>query len=378
MFENTKRLCDSFLQMGVPGFDLCVYKDGECVLRYMGGYSDLDNKIPISGKERYNIYSCSKPITCVAAMQLWEKGLFSLEDKLSDYMPEVAEMTVKTEDGIKKAQNPILVKHLFGMSAGFSYDVYSPQIKKAIEDTNGKCPTREAMKYLAKEPLLFEPGQRWEYSLCHDVLAAFVEVVSGQRFEEYVKENIFMPLGMKNSTFLLPENERKNLACQYGFDGKAYDYGKGNWYMAGSEYASGGAGCVSTVDDYIKFLEALRIGDKILKKETIKFMSHDRLTNSQRATYWTQETHGYGLGIRCPKAGGIHTDIGWGGAAGAFLAVDIPNGISIYYAQHMLSSPNQAIRSKIYEFVMAELMGKEEFKTRIKKDEIIGEYRYTF
>jgi len=107
-------------------------------------------------------------------------------------------------------------------------------------------------------------------------------------------------------------------------------------------------------------------------------MSHDRLTNSQRATYWTQETHGYGLGIRCPKAGGIHTDIGWGGAAGAFLAVDIPNGISIYYAQHMLSSPNQAIRSKIYEFVMAELMGKEEFKTRIKKDEIIGEYRYTF
>lgn len=381
MFENTKKFLDSFLAMGVPGFDICVYKDGKCVLRYMGGYSDLENKVPINGKEKYNIYSCSKPITCVAAMQLWEKGLFSLEDKLSDYMPEFAQMTVKTESGIKKAENPILIKDLFGMSAGFSYEVYSPQMKKAIEETNGRCPTREVMKYLAKEPLLFEPGKQWEYSLCHDVLAAFVEVVSGIKFEEYVKQNIFMPLGMNNSTFILPESERDSLACQYTFDSnenKPRNHGKGNWYMLGSEYASGGAGCVSTVDDYIKFLEALRVGDIILKKETVRLMTTDRLTDSQRATYWTQETHGYGLGVRCPKEGGIHSDFGWGGAAGAYLSVDIQNGISIYYAQHMLSSPNQAARNKIYEFIMAELIGNEKFKKRIEKDESIGEYRYTF
>lgn len=382
MFENLKKLCDSFLPMGVPGFDLCVYKDGECALRYMGGYSDLENKIPVNGKERYNIYSCSKPITCTAAMQLWEKGLFSLEDKLSDYMPEFTEMTVKTKEGIKKAEKPILIKHLFEMTAGFSYDVYSPQMKKAIEDTNGRCPTREAMKYLAKEPLLFEPGDRWEYSLCHDVLAAFVEVVSGQKFEEYVKQNIFLPLGMNDSTFLLPQAERDGLACQYGFDsknGKAYDYGKGNWYMAGSEYASGGAGCVSTVDDYIKFLEALRVGDKILKKETVKLMATDRLTEAQRRTYSSATTHGYGLGIRTPKKDGIFTDFGWGGAAGAFLAVDVENGISIYHSQHMLSSPNQEIRNEIYQYVMAELCNKDEFKKLLtEKEEITGEYRYTF
>ena len=73
MFENTKKFCDSFLDLGLPGFDLAVYKDGECILRHIGGYSDLENKIPMNGKERYNIYSCSKVITCVAAMQLWEK-----------------------------------------------------------------------------------------------------------------------------------------------------------------------------------------------------------------------------------------------------------------------------------------------------------------
>ena len=85
--------------MGVPGFDLAVYLDGECILRRKAGFSDLENRVPIRGDERYNIYSCSKPITCVAAMQLWEKGLFSLEDRLSDYMEEFAEMHVKMPDG---------------------------------------------------------------------------------------------------------------------------------------------------------------------------------------------------------------------------------------------------------------------------------------
>ncbi len=126
MFENLKKFCDSFLELGVPGFDLAVCKDGECILRYMNGYSDLENKVKINGTERYNIYSCSKVITCTAALQLWEKGLFSLEDKLSDYMPEFNEMTVMTDTGIKKAQNQILIKHLFEMTAGFSYDCSSP------------------------------------------------------------------------------------------------------------------------------------------------------------------------------------------------------------------------------------------------------------
>ena len=109
MMTKIKELYDTFLNMGVPGCDLAVYKDGVCVLRHMAGYSDLEHRIPVKGDERYNIYSCSKPITCAAAMQLWEKGLFSLEDKLSDYMPEFAVMYVKSEDGVRKAEKPILI-----------------------------------------------------------------------------------------------------------------------------------------------------------------------------------------------------------------------------------------------------------------------------
>ena len=194
MFERIKAFCDSLLDLDLPGFDFALYKDGECVLRYMNGYSDLENKVKINGNERYNIYSCSKVITCTAALQLYEKGLFSLEDRLSDYMPEFCEMTVKCGDTVKKAEKPILIKHLFEMTAGFSYNCSSPSIKQAFEETDGRCPTREVMKYLAKEPLLFEPGERWEYSLCHDVLAAFVEVISGEKFEEYVRKNIFEPM----------------------------------------------------------------------------------------------------------------------------------------------------------------------------------------
>lgn len=380
MFENIKKLCDSFLNMGIPGFDLIIYKDGECVLRYMGGYSDLESKTPIKGDEKYNIYSCSKPITCVAAMQLWEKGLFSLEDKLSDYMPEFGEMTVKTPDGAVKAQNPILIKHLFEMTAGFSYNVYSPQMERARKETDYKCPTRETMKYLAKEPLLFEPGERWEYSLCHDVLAALVEVISDQRFEEYVRDNIFKPLGMNNSTFLLPERERESLASQYKYysdTNELKNHGKGNWYMPGSEYASGGAGCVSTVEDYIKFLEALRIGDIILKKETLSLMTTDRLTPAQKRNYWSQDTHGYGLGMRTPKKDGALNDFGWGGAAGAYLAVDIENGITIYYSQHVLTSPNNSLREQLYKKLLEELFDISDFGT-ISEENIKNKQNTTY
>ena len=107
MFERTKAFCDSFLKLGLPGFDLSIYHKGKCVLRHMNGYSDLENKIKMSGNERYNIYSCSKVITCVAALQLYEKGLFSLEDRLSDYMPEFENMKIVSKGKLTDATVPI-------------------------------------------------------------------------------------------------------------------------------------------------------------------------------------------------------------------------------------------------------------------------------
>lgn len=379
MFEVTKTFCDSFLERGVSGFDLAVYQDGKCILRHMNGYSDLENKISMNGTERYNIYSCSKVITCVAAMQLWEKGLFSLEDKLSDYMPEFKEMTVKTEDGIKTAEKPILIRHLFEMTAGFSYDCHSPYLTKAFSATDGKCPTRETMKYLAKEPLCFEPGERWNYSLCHDVLAALVEVLAGEKFEVYVKKNIFDAVGMHRSTFMLPPEELNTLAAQYRFEnGQATNVGKSIVnFKLGSEYASGGAGCISTVDDYISFLEALRTY-RLLKPETVKLLSTDRLTEWQKRTYWSQATHGYGLGVRCPKGDPRYVDFGWGGAACAYLAIDVENKISLYFGMHLLSSPVQGLRSMVYRFIRGELIDRTELDGISKELKELHNYHLTY
>ncbi len=363
MLENTKKFCDSFLQLGVPGFDLLVFQHGKSVLRYSNGYSDIETQSPINGKERYNIYSCSKPITCTAAMQLWEKGLFSLDDELSRYLPEFSEMYISTPNGIKKAENPILIKHLFEMSAGFSYNCCSEHLSAAIQETGGRCPTREAMKYLARDTLSFEPGERWQYSLCHDVLAALVEVISKEKFEIYVKKNIFDVLGMKNSSFLISDDECKTITTLYRFENEMPVKVDHHIipYKIGSEYASGGAGAVSTVDDYMKFLEGLRT-NKLLKSETVKLMATNRLDEVRNAAYWLKETHGYGLGIRCSKGEKYHSDFGWDGAAGAYLALDAENEISIYFGCHLLGSPAQTLYPMIYRIVRAELEGGDDFQ----------------
>lgn len=378
MFEFTKKFCDGMRAMGLPGFDLAVYKDGKPVLRYMGGYSDLENRVPMDGKERYFIYSCSKPITCTAAMQLWEKGLFKLEDPLYKYIPEFEHMQVKTPEGLRPAKKPIRIHHLFEMTAGFTYDLVSPSLKQAREDTLGKCPTLQAIRYLAKEPLLFEPGTRWHYSLCHDVLGALVEVLSGQRFEEYVKAHIFEPLGMKDSTYLPEEKELSGLAPQYTYDAdvqKAVLYGATNKYRLGSQFASGGAGCVSTVDDYMKFLEGLRQG-KLLKQETIDLIRTNRLTETQAEEYWIKRLYGYGLGVRCKKEGSICNDFGWDGAAAAYLSLDLERGISIFLGTHLLSSPTQSVRAMLHRLVCCELTNDYDFDALRSELQTIYKFHY--
>ena len=360
MFEKVIALADSFLDMGIPGYDLVILRDGKQLLRHWNGYSDLETKTPINGKEVYDIYSCSKLMSCVAALQLWEKGMFSLEDRLSDYMPEFAEMTVQTDSGIRKAEKPILIKHLFEMTAGFSYDMQSPAVKACQAATGGKCPTHEFMRYLAKEPLLFEPGDQYRYSLCHDVLLALVEVLSGQDFESYAKTNIYAPAGMVSTTFLPSREQIENLATKYHYNRQTgnMDVAVNNDYRIGSEYLSGGAGAVSTVEDYIKLLEAVRTG-KLLKPETVKLMGTDRLTDYQKRTYPVDGTRGYGLGVRTPKAGHPHTEFGWGGATGAFWSIDLDKGVCIFYFQHVLVSPNHDLRNQIYSLVFDELTGMQ-------------------
>ena len=357
MFENTKKLLKISRELGVPSTDCIIFHQGKEVFRETVGTFDDTGK-PITGKERYNLYSCSKPITCTAALQLFENGKFSLKDELAEYMPEFGDMKVVKNGAVVKAEKKILVENLFEMTAGLGYDTNGEEIQAAKRDTEGKCPTRETMKYLAKRPLWFEPGESWNYSFCHDVLAAFVEVVSGKRFGLYVKENIFDPLGMKNATFLLPEGEENDIPDQYQYNDQTKSFVNSGkkilWYKLGSEYESGGAGGIASLEEYAKFAEGLRSG-KLLSGETLDLMQTDRLNEQTRKAYWGSNGYGYGLGVRCPTAAKLRTDIGWDGAAGAFLAVDRQNGISVCYCQHVLNTPNRNLRKDFIEAAKLDL-----------------------
>lgn len=357
MFDRTRALLKHFEQLGIPGYDLLIYQNGQPIVRWHYGYSDAEQRFSVNGTERYNLYSCSKPITCTAALQLLEKGLFSLDDALCDYLPEFSRMNVKTQDGLQPAKQLIKIRDLFCMTAGFTYDLFSPSLMKAREETDGRCPTREVMKYLAQEPLLFEPSSSWNYSLCHDVLAALVEVVSGEPFESYVQKHIFQPLGMTSCTYLPTAQDEASLCAQYRYNeatGVFEHCGPANVYRLGSEYASGGAGCVSTVDDYMRFLEALRKNELFEKHETLDMMTRDYLTPAMEQPYMYSARYGYGLGVRCPKAG-ASTDFGWGGAAGAVLGIDQSKNLSIYYAQHVLSAPNGTGKIEVIRCVCEDL-----------------------
>ena len=355
MFDKLSKMLDSFIEMGIPGYDIIVKQHGETVFRRMDGFSDRDAGIRMRGDELYYVYSCSKVLTCTAAMQLYEKGLFKLDDELWHYLPEYKDMMVRTEDGtIVPAKHRITIRNLFTMTAGMNYDRDSNAIRRARERTNGRCPTREVIREIAQEPLEYEPGTKWQYSLAHDVIVALVEVVTGMKFNDYITKSIFEPLGMKNSSYILTPELEKRIAPLYAYDAetKRFNVFHGNFYIFGPEYASGGAGCITTVEDYSIFLEALRTADSIIGRKTLELMTTDMLDDVNRPYYWNQD-RGYGLGVRCPNfAFGPRTDFGWGGAAGAWLAVDWPHDYTAFYTQHVLYSPNSGLRDGLHNLIV--------------------------
>jgi len=351
-FDRLTALLDSFPTIGIPGVDCAVFVDHEPVYRHMAGFSDKENQIPMNGNETYYIYSCSKPITCAAVLSLLEEGKFLLTDPLYEYIPEFRDMYLENNE---KAKNPITIKNLFTMTAGFTYNLTSPEIQK-VHDVKGKgATTMDFVRAIAKEPISFEPGTHWQYSLCHDVLAGFAETVSGKRFADLVQERIFEPIGMTRSAYHLNEKNEKTLAALYQFNDETKTADRIPTecsYTFTPQYDSGGAGIVSCVDDYILFADAMankgmaKNGNRILSEKTVDLMRMNALEGQALSDMnWIQhEGYGYGLGVRtlmdCAKGGAIGQtgEFGWGGAAGAYALFDPENRVAMYYAQHMLNN----------------------------------------
>lgn len=372
-FGKLKSLMDRFVEENyAPGNTVKVYLGGKEVFSYSCGYSDPESGTLMTGEEHFFFYSCSKIATVTAALQLVEKGIILLDDPLYEYLPEYKDMYIKRANGeMVPATREIKVLNLFNMTAGFDYDMSSDGIKRARELTHGRMDTEAVARCMASDPLSFEPGERFQYSRCHDVLGGLVSAVTGKPFRDYVRENIFEPLGMTSSAYHLTPEIEKNMATQYRFvqkDSEELDlvesqkYGNGkdgfyvkegnkNYHILGSEYDSGGAGIITTVSDYAKFAAALAnwgtglTGERILSPATVELMRTNTLDAEQIKTFnWPQlKGYGYGLGVRTLtdriRASSLSNigEFGWGGAAGASVYIDPEINLAAVYAKHTLN-----------------------------------------
>lgn len=342
--ERVKAYIDKLIaEKGIPYIDFYMSVGQEDAFRYI---ASKDGKA--TGKEQLWLFSATKPMTVVAAMRLVEEGKLSLDDEVAKYIPAFENTFLK--EGIP-TKNKMLVRQLFTMSAGLSYHAAMDPYKSLIQEAGEEATTLEVVSALAKAPLLFEPGGRFEYSLCHDVLAAVVEVASGKRFAEYMDEVIFQPLGMLNTGFHT-EKKVQLAPCYFVEKGEFTQFPEKNFFVFTGNYDSGGAGAISCVDDYAKFAKTLALGGvsenghRLLGEQALKQLRTCQYENLQLQSTFTcvqGEDYGYGLGVRVRKNatewGLPEGEFGWDGAAGTYLMVDPINQISIVIGMHVRNWP---------------------------------------
>lgn len=371
---------DTFLSdmphRGYPSCELAVSKDGKTVYRKSIGFSDAQGTRPASPNDIYWIFSATKVITCIAAMKLVDEGIIALNDPVSKYIPEYADLIVRAKDGsISMAQNKMTVEHLFTMTGGMNYNLSSPATLPLLQRGAG---TLETVRAMAKNLLSFEPGTHYQYSLCHDVLGAVIEVASGMKLSEYFKKIFFEPLNISDMGFFPTDKQKARFAAMYRYSAELsqpVEIPVNNKFMLTPSYESGGAGLFSTVDEYMKIITVIACGGttpdgyRILSPEAIKMMEQNRLPKNiiHEMTNGQTRLFGYGWGL----CGRVHCDpllsaslspvgeFGWDGAANAYTLIDTQNRLAVYFGTHIHNCNigpyivHPQIRNLVYEALQA-------------------------
>ena len=326
----------------IPGCAMTVHIGRETV------FEDCLNVRP---DDLFWLYSATKVFTATMFCRLLEQGRLRLEERVSDYLPEFANLSVMQPDGtLRKATEEMTLLQLITMCSAMTYDIFHPVIRDAKDRT-----TVGIVREMAKMPLVDDPGETYLYSLSHDVLAAVMELRTGKRYADLLRDEIILPLGMEDTCFHPTEAQKKRFAPQFRWkgmkDGGAEPCPRTNKFCFSEDYDSGGAGLCSTLRDYILLPEALsngglgRDGYPLLKPETIEEMRLDRLTEKQRIGFderWVRlRSYGYGLGVRTrlnQSDGSLapQGEFGWDGAAGAYVLIDPSRNLSAFYVQHVL------------------------------------------
>ncbi len=355
-FKPLHKYLAGLIDKGVPGLELAVCRNHEILFHECMGCSDYEMTRKAAPSDRYWMYSCTKPVLAAAAMQCIEKGLFTLDDPVFNYLPAYKKAFVIRDGEKRLLERPMLIRHLFTMTGGLDYNKQRGSVRETARATGGKATTVQMAEAMADEALMFEPGERFQYSLCHDVLGAVIEAASGMSLRDYMKKYIFDPLGMDQTDFWTKDEAPENLAAQYSYDGgtkQLVEFRQKNDFVLSDNYYSGGAGLLSTCLDYLKFTDAMSCGGengqgaRILKRETIDWMRSEQIPEFRVEGSFSctcGPDYGYGLGVRTRIAfnEGAYSapgEFGWDGAAGADMTMDPEHGLSVMYMQHIRNWP---------------------------------------
>ena len=327
------------------------------------GYMDIETKVPLREDAIFRIFSNTKIVTSVAALMLVEQGLLALDEPIAELLPALATPAVLVHgatsiDQVEPATTPITLRHLLSHSAGFSYGFVDPEslidahyLSNGLDILTGFDGTLEDMcNTLATFPLAFQPGADWRYSLATDVVARLIEVVSGVSFDVFLKQKILDPLGMSDTGFSVTQDKLDRVPAMYVPNDLLDPMASGLTlispvgapnYLAAPKWLSGGGGLLSSVSDYVCFLQMIinkgqHNGVKLLEPATVAHMHQNQLAAGIDVNFpmWDLPSTQFGLGFAvksAPETGEPKAAVGeyhWGGLAGTHSWISPDAGIT--------------------------------------------------
>ncbi|WP_455977723.1 serine hydrolase domain-containing protein [Methylorubrum populi] len=371
----------------LAGLSVAVMRGGKTAFFRAHGQADLARSRPFTADTILRIYSMTKPLTSLAVLMLYEEGRFQLDDPVSRFLPEFAEMRVMTGGNRAKletepALRAITIRDLLTHTSGLTYGFMEATLVDAlyrrdeIDFQTSSLPLGELVARLARQPLLAQPGTEWNYSVATDVLGHLVAVISGQDFGDFMRERILRPLRMHDTDFFVPEEKQGRFAANYVFDreGKLrlYDDSVGSRFLTPPPLASGGGGLVSTAGDYLRFCRLiLNLGEldgvRLLGRKTVELMLMSHLPGDLAAMgqpRFAESSYagiGFGLGVSVmldparAQIVGTPGEVSWGGVASTSFWIDPDEDMAVVLMTQLVPSSALPLRRELRVLTYAAL-----------------------
>jgi CubicO group peptidase (beta-lactamase class C family) len=368
----------------IPGCQIAVVRGGRLAYWRSLGSMDRERSKPVEDDTIWRIYSMSKPITSIALMQLYERGMFQLADPLHRYLPEWRDLEVAElqPDGSLRRSSPVrpvsvrdALTHMTGLAGSLVPGHPSDDRFNEALRANRRGMTLEGLcSLLAGFPLKFQPGASWNYGLSTEICARLVEILSGEAFDSYLGTHLFGPLQMTDTGFSVPDDSIDRFAACYTYQPGAppqlFDDPEQSSYRRKRSYLSGAGGLVSTSADYVRFCQMLLNrgeldGRRIIGRKTLELMTCNHLPGdgdlADFATGGFGESEydgvGFGLGFAVGKGPGATATAGsvgeyyWGGAASTAFWVDPVESVAVVFMTQLIPSASYPFRSQLRALV---------------------------